>query len=356
MAPLVSLVVRSVGRPELAEALAAIAAQDYEAIEAIVVAASGPAHPAQPNRRGPFVLRFIAGAEPRPRAVAANAGLDAAAGVFVGLLDDDDLIEPTHVSGLVRTLAVHPQAIAAYASAREVDESGATIARRTQAFSHFLLFQDCYLAPNAVLFRREALARARFDAAFEVCEDWDFWLQLAEQGEFVHVPAETAVMRATLGQSGTGRGDNRDRARYEHFRTLLAAKWTARGNALAAALDAEVAAAHALLSAQRVADASVAADRVLARYPFHAGALNLKGTAVALQGDPAGAVRWFRAALAEDGEDIGLRLNLAQALDRSGARREALAEYRRVLERSPGHEQALARVRHLEFRNDTTTS
>ncbi|HSD00356.1 MAG TPA: glycosyltransferase, partial [Casimicrobiaceae bacterium] len=53
--PLVSIIVRSMGRPELRSALQSIASQDYPAIDAIIVDATGGKHPEVPRvawRRG----------------------------------------------------------------------------------------------------------------------------------------------------------------------------------------------------------------------------------------------------------------------------------------------------------------
>src|SRR5205085_11550593 len=113
----------------------------------------------------------------------------------------------------------------------------------------------CYIAPVSVMFRRAALAHCRFDPQFEICEDWDFWLQLAELGDFAFVPVETAVYRSSLGTSGTGRGAHRAEARYRHYRELLAAKWQRRGLELAAELEARVQDALRLYGTGRVIDA-----------------------------------------------------------------------------------------------------
>ena len=55
--PRVSVVVRSSNRPSLAEALESITAQDYPALEVVVVGASGAGHPAPPSA-GALVTRL----------------------------------------------------------------------------------------------------------------------------------------------------------------------------------------------------------------------------------------------------------------------------------------------------------
>ncbi|HET9668909.1 MAG TPA: glycosyltransferase family A protein, partial [Casimicrobiaceae bacterium] len=101
-APLVTIIVRSIGRDSLREALASIGLQDYPRIDVVIVAACGvDDHPPLPASIGPHPLRIVGGDERLSRPRAANAGLDAAAGDWITFLDDDDVLLATHVSGLV---------------------------------------------------------------------------------------------------------------------------------------------------------------------------------------------------------------------------------------------------------------
>ncbi len=338
-----SIVVRSVGRPELAEALACLAAQTHDDIEVVLVDASGGRHPPPPIRCGRFPLVFVPGAAPRTRPVAANAGLDVATGDYLGLLDDDDLILPAHVANLVSALAARPEAVAAYSASHEIDADGRTLKTRAQPWSRLLLFQDSFITSNSVLFRRTALARCRFDERFEICEDWDYWLQVSELGEFVLVDADTAVSRPLAGTSGTGRAHNRDDAYCRRYIGELAAKWSARGERLVAEVEESARAARELHGQGRGSEAEDAADRVLERYPFEVSMLNLKGARLAERGDLAGACERFRVATAEAPADPVSGFNYALALERLGRAQDALAEYERVLAFAPAHAPSQAR-------------
>lgn len=95
-----------------------------------------------------------------------------------------------------------------------------------------------------------------FDVALDLCEDWDFWLQLAELGDFQFVPEIGAVYRFQKGE-GSGIRDNK-----VHTRQVMIAiyrKWIPRwsdgtlGSVLEYARYHKIAIAkeHALLQLQQ---------------------------------------------------------------------------------------------------------
>src|SRR3990167_10533026 len=101
--PLVSVLVRSMDRPSLHEALDAVALQTYPHVEVVVVNARGGEHAALGTSCGRFPLRLVnAGGSPLARPAAANAALDAARGDWLIFLDDDDSMDPDHLERLVR--------------------------------------------------------------------------------------------------------------------------------------------------------------------------------------------------------------------------------------------------------------
>lgn len=196
-APLVSVLVRSMGRASLAQALDSVAAQTYPRIELVVVAAR-PDHPPLPARVGALPLRAVTPGHALARSAAANAALDAAQGDYLLFLDDDDWLLPDHVARLVQALRAQPgTTLAAYTGVALVDAGGQP---NGQAFD--LPFDPVrQLAGNltpihAVLFdaRLRALG-CRFDEALDRYEDWDFWLQLARHTPFAHLPGVSAVYR-----------------------------------------------------------------------------------------------------------------------------------------------------------------
>lgn len=195
-APLVSILVRSIDREHLQEALDSIALQTYPNIEVVVVAAQ-PGHRALPQRCGHFPMRLLPTQEALQRSRAANKALAEAHGDFLLFLDDDDWLMPGHIMRLAHVLQHQPKAMAAYTGVAYADMDGHPLG---QAFE--LPFDGVrQLAGNltpihSVLFRRELLDRGcRFDEALDRYEDWDFWLQVASQAPMAHLPGVSAVYR-----------------------------------------------------------------------------------------------------------------------------------------------------------------
>jgi O-antigen biosynthesis protein len=193
---LVSVLIRSVDREHLQEALDSVALQTYPNIEVVVVAAT-PGHRTLPQRCGPFPLRLVPTDSPLPRSKAANRALDEAHGEWLLFLDDDDWLMPDHISRLAEVLRKQPKALATYTGVSLVNDTGQP---RGQVFD--VPFDAVrQLAGNltpihAVLFSRQVLAGGlRFDEALDRYEDWDFWLQLGRMTPFVHLPGVSAAYR-----------------------------------------------------------------------------------------------------------------------------------------------------------------
>ncbi|MBI1906424.1 MAG: glycosyltransferase [Rhodocyclales bacterium] len=242
--PLVSIIIRSMDRPTLAEALASVSAQDYPAIQVVLVNATGAVHSVPAAVRADYSIKQVGGGQPLRRSAAANLGLDAADGEFVMFLDDDDRILPGHVSSLQRVLQA-PQAadaVLAYAGVRCVDDAWQPTGREyRQPFNRARLYTGNYIPIHAALFRRSAQAGCcRFDESLDIYEDWDFWLQLMQRGRFVFLDEVSAEYR--IGGQGHGFGVNFSEDAAAVARTI-ARRWLPLWNdedrldALAAAME-----------------------------------------------------------------------------------------------------------------------
>jgi LmbE family N-acetylglucosaminyl deacetylase len=213
--PRVAVLIRSMDRDCLADALASVAAQTYPNVEVWVLNASGRRHRSLPLLDPALVCRLIEpgptvnpeafadGAPPLGRAEAANQLLDACDAPLALFLDDDDVVLPEHIQRLVAALERAPQAVAAYAGVRVIDALGQTVREYDLPWAPQRLHGINFLPIHAVLFRRDAVrrAQARFDPTLPVLEDWHFWCQLAALGPFEHVPGVSALYRQGQGHS-----------------------------------------------------------------------------------------------------------------------------------------------------------
>ncbi len=194
--PLVSILIRSMDRACLAEALDSVALQTYPHIEVVVVAACVDHRPV-PTQCGPFALRLLQTDTPLPRSRAANQAMAQAHGDYFLFLDDDDWLMPGHIARLAHVLAHQPHALAVYTGISLVDAEGLALGQTFDLPFDAIRQMAGNLAPiHAVLFSAKVLDQGcRFDEALERFEDWDFWLQLAKLAPMVHLPGVSGAYR-----------------------------------------------------------------------------------------------------------------------------------------------------------------
>lgn len=236
--PVLTVIVRSMDRPNLEAALQSVALQQLASAEVLVVPAAGRPHRPLPARVGLSTLRLATvSLQPLSRPAAANTGLAQALGEFVTFLDDDDVFLEGHLAKLVDALRCHPEVPAAYADVdygRQTDEGWQSEHVFDAEFDPLRLRFENYLPIHAVLFRRhctQAAAQVRFDEGQLLFEDWDFWLQLCELGPFVHVPGVSA--RYVAPSVGAASGVFDDAAPTQAARARLLEKWQRRESAQA---------------------------------------------------------------------------------------------------------------------------
>ena len=192
----VSVVIRTKDRPALLrEAIDSVRATGYPC-EIVVVNDGG-------SRAEIDGVQLVHHETSRGRAEAGNAGVRATSNAFIAFLDDDDLFYPEHLDTLTR--AAQSQHAAWYTDAVSAflrpGESGAyeTRARMriyAQDFDRDLLQVDNYIPLPSLLLRREQfLDVGGFDASFDLFEDWDLLLRLAQRGDFLRVPRVTCEIR-----------------------------------------------------------------------------------------------------------------------------------------------------------------
>jgi GT2 family glycosyltransferase/SAM-dependent methyltransferase len=225
--PRVSVLIRSMNRPGLLHALNAVGAQTVTDIEIVLVNASGRPHPAVPAQLGGAPLHLVDPGRRLPRAAAANAALTAARAPWLMFLDDDDLIDPDHVERLLNAVQAEgfdPDTTwGAYAGVRLQSSDGQPHGVLDESFDRRRLWLANFLPIHAVLFSRRVLeAGCHFDEDFEVYEDWDFWQQVCQHHDLLHVPGVSATYRL-VGDSGLSA--QRDEALSRLHRERFYRKW-----------------------------------------------------------------------------------------------------------------------------------
>lgn len=120
-------------------------------------------------------------------------GLWIAQGRYFTFLSADDYFNPGHLARLLPALQAHPQIAVGYTSIRWVDGQDAPLAQprhpgyrpvdyvggRNEAAD--LLIYDNYMAPSAVIYRREAFCQTWRPVKNNGGGDWDMAIQMAER-------------------------------------------------------------------------------------------------------------------------------------------------------------------------------
>ncbi|MBT5824958.1 MAG: glycosyltransferase, partial [Gammaproteobacteria bacterium] len=202
--PLVSVIIRSLNRFTLSEALDSIALQTYANIEVIVINATGGIHYPLGEWCGNFPLQLLNTEEALRRSAAGNLGLKNARGDYLIFLDDDDWFMPDHIELLVNALVRNTEIKVAYSSVKGVDNQKTQVCSFREPFDRILLLLGNYIPIHAALFSRSIIdAGCLLDESLDLYEDWDFWLQCASYSDFIYIDSLSACYRITTesGQS-----------------------------------------------------------------------------------------------------------------------------------------------------------
>lgn len=223
--PLVSMIVRTRNRRKLLrEALSSVTAQDYPNLELVVVNDGGEdvSDLVAEAGSGLTAHRYLHLHCAVGRSAAANRGLESATGGYFLFLDDDDWLDPPHVSTLVRAVDGNPDELVAYTGVRVVSDQADACRVFNAPFDRLRLYYDNYIPIHAALVSREVIdAGIRFDESLDVLEDWDFWLQVIQRtASFLHVDGVTANYRVTRHQGIGVRGG------YDGDKRRIYARWS----------------------------------------------------------------------------------------------------------------------------------
>lgn len=122
-----------------------------------------------------------------------NRGIGHASAPLIAFLDADDLWTSTKLEQQYEALQAHPEAGVAYSATECIDEQSEFLRRGPAAswagdvYGRLLIYNFIVSGSN-VLVRAEAIARVGcFDESLPNAQDYDMWLRLAEQFDFVPV-------------------------------------------------------------------------------------------------------------------------------------------------------------------------
>jgi glycosyltransferase involved in cell wall biosynthesis len=179
----------------LRQCVDSILAQTYQRFEFIVV------DDGSIDRSGE-ILNAYAACDSRVRVLKArssgisaaiNQGAECMSGRLIARMDGDDIAEPARLEGQVDYLFKHPEILAVGSAVNEVDETG-RLGRLRQfptdpAAVAMALPRSNVMAQSSVMIRREAYEQVGgYRPAFELGEDYDLWLRLAEHGPLANLP------------------------------------------------------------------------------------------------------------------------------------------------------------------------
>jgi glycosyltransferase involved in cell wall biosynthesis len=235
----ISVIVRTQNRPiMLVRALASLAAQTRRPDEVVVVnesAAVEPVRAAVKAAEEHLKIVVLEHASPKGRGGALNAGIKAASGEWLGILDDDDTWEPEFVEAMMGRLDEAPGTSAVACQTLVIVEK---MDRRGRAHEldrgvlnpDFCAVDLAALAAwnqftiNAIVFSRAAWQGAgTFREDLPVLEDWEFNVRLALRNEIAVITRPLAHYRRR--PAATESSANTMEREHEIVRRRLINEW-----------------------------------------------------------------------------------------------------------------------------------
>ena len=214
---LISVLIRTKDRPILLNrAVESVLSQTYRPVELIVVNDGGIEVKSAVEKlieNSDISFKYKDLCLSKGRSAAANTAIEMSNGDYLLFLDDDDWIAPEHLSGLYSALKDNPDKIGAYSDVESVEKNGGeykTVYVYSEDFDKLKIINENFLPIHSVLFKRKAISDGcRFDENLTIYEDWNFWLQVINLGDLIHVSQRTAFYH--IDESGVGLpGTNKD--------------------------------------------------------------------------------------------------------------------------------------------------
>ncbi len=211
--PLVSIIVRTCGRPEiLKECLTSIMNQTYKNVEAVIVedGKNISEKMIKENFEGKLNYQYYATNTKKERCFTGNMGLEKAKGKYLNFLDDDDLFYPDHVETLVTNLEKEKNYKIAYTYAfaikveyqknykYEIKDRSSILVRK---FNKIDLFHYNLFPIQAVMFEKTVYEKlGGLDLEMRLLEDWELWQRYALEYDYLLIPKTTSEFKVPFNQ------------------------------------------------------------------------------------------------------------------------------------------------------------
>jgi len=169
-------------------------------------------------------VRYVAHDSNRGLSAGRNTGARAARGRYIANQDSDDLWMPEKLAREIVALETAPSSVGvAYSRLEKTFPDGRKVflpadgCSPTSGDLHRKLLEGNFITMQVSLIKKECFeAVAGFDESIPALQDWDFWLRVSKQYEFVYVP-EIGVRAATSPDSITKNKKKRLEAREMIF-------------------------------------------------------------------------------------------------------------------------------------------
>lgn len=189
--PLVSIVTPSFNQGRFIEdTILSVKNQDYPNIEHIIVDGGSTDNTLEVLKKyeGTYNMRWVS--EPdEGQADAVNKGFEMVKGEIVGWLNSDDVCFTRDVvSYVVEEFDKNPEVDVVYGDDASIDENNNVFrVRRIFDWNYSKLLRGCSISQPATFFRREVVLQNHLRKDLNFAMDFEFWLRLGGDYEFLHI-------------------------------------------------------------------------------------------------------------------------------------------------------------------------